>query len=321
MAALESQVRHIKSGAAVPTALGIDVGGTKAALGVVTGDGRLLRSARVDNRDAATAADLLAMVASAAQDLVSPATPGLAGVGIGVPELVDLSGTIRTGSVVPWTNDAISSALQGLGPVFVEADVRAAALAEAEFGAGYGYGAFCYLTIGTGISSTMVCNGRPVRGAHGAAQLLGSGRIAVPCPSCDTLADICLEDLASGPVLAARFGERTGRQVRGAEEVFAAAERGDPAAREVLEQAAHVAGSFLAMAVNLLDPEAVVVGGGLGSAGELWWERLVTSARDHIWAEYVRGIPIVPARLGPLAGVIGAGLCALRQFAGASVEA
>lgn len=305
----------------VPAALGIDVGGTKAAVGVVTGDGRLLRSARVDNRDAATPAGLLAMVASAARDLASAAGPGLTGVGVGVPELVDLSGTIRTGSVVPWTNDAISSALLGLGPVVIEADVRAAAVAEAQFGAGSGYGAFCYMTIGTGISSTMVRGGRPVRGAHGAAQLLGSGRIAVRCPSGDALADMCLEDLASGPVLAARFGERTGRQVRDAEDVFAAAERGDPVAREVLEQAAHIAGSFLALAVNLLDPEAVVVGGGLGSAGGAWWGRLVASARDHIWAEYVRGIPIVPARLGPEAGVIGAGLCVLRQFAGASVEA
>lgn len=308
-------------GGRMPTALGIDVGGTKVALGVVTADGRLLRSARVDNRDAATHAGLLAMVASAARDLVSATGPGLAGVGIGMPELVDLSGNIRTGSVVPWTNDVILSALLGLGPVLIEADVRAAAVAEGQFGAGSGHGAFCYLTIGTGISYTMVHHGRPVRGAHGAAQLLGSGRIALRCPACDAPADISLEDLASGPVLAARFSERTGTQVREAEDVFAAAEHNDPAAREVLEQAAHIAGSFLAMAVNLLDPEAVVVGGGLGSAGGVWWERLVASARDHIWASYVRGIPIVPARLGPAAGVIGAGLCALAQFAGLSVEA
>ncbi len=303
------------------TALGIDVGGTKAALGVVTPGGRLLRSARVDNRDAATAADLLAMVASAARDLASATGPGLTGVGMGVPELVDLSGQIRTGSVVPWTNDAILAALAGLGPVVIEADVRAAATAEGEFGAGSGYRAFCYLTIGTGISCTMVRDGCPVRGAHGAAQLLGSGRIALRCPACDALAGACLEDLASGPVLAARFGVLTGGQVRTAEEVFAAAERGDVTAREVLERAAHITGSFLAMAVNLLDPEAVVVGGGLGTAGGAWWERLVASARDHIWAPHVRGIPIVPARLGPRAGVIGAGLCALRQFSGQRVEA
>lgn len=306
-------------GGRIPAALGIDVGGTKVALGVVTAGGRMLRSARVHNRDAATPADLLAMVASAARALVSATGPGLAGVGIGMPELVDLSGNIRTGSVMPWTNDAILSALLGLGPVFIEADVRAAAMAEGQFGAGSGYGAFCYLTIGTGVSCTMVRHGHPVRGAHGAAQLLGSGRIALRCPACDALADVSLEDLASGPVLAARFGERTGSQVPEAEEVFAAAERGDLTAGEVLDQAAHVAGSFVAMAVNLLDPEAVVVGGGLGSAGGAWWEQLVASARDHIWASYVRGIPIIPARLGPAAGVIGAGLCALAQFADVSV--
>ena len=313
--------RAVDPGGRTPAALGIDVGGTKVALGVVTADGRLLRSARVDNRDATTADGLLAMVASAARDLSAAAGPGLAGVGIGMPELVDLSGTIRTGSVVPWTNDDILAALLGLGPVVIEADVRAAARAESQFGAGAGYGAFCFLTIGTGVSCTMVRHGRPVRGAHGAAQLLGSGRVAVRCPACDALADVSLEDLASGPVLAAQFGERTGSRVREAEEIFAAAGHGDAAAREVLEQAAHIAGSFLAMAVNLLDPEAVVVGGGLGSAGGVWWERLVASARDHIWAPYVRGIPIVPAGLGPAAGVIGAGLCALTQFASLSVEA
>ena len=303
------------------TALGIDVGGTKTALGVVTQDGRLLRSARVDNRDAATADALLAMVASAARGLALAAGPGLAGIGIGMPELVDLSGRIRTGSVVPWTDIDLLSAFAGLAPVVIEADVRAAATAEGEFGAGSGYRAFCYVTIGTGISCTMVCDGRPVRGAHGAAQLLGSGRITMSCPGCDALADACLEDLASGPVLAARFGEQTGRHVRAAEEVFAAAEGGDPAAAEVLARAARITGSFVAMAVNLLDPEAVVVGGGLGTAGGAWWERLVASVRDHIWAPHVRGIPIVPARLGPAAGVIGAGLCALRQAAGQPVEA
>lgn len=295
--------------------LGIDVGGTKVALGLVTVDGTLLSTAHVYNREAGNAAQLLTLVASAARQLAHVGGPNrLVGVGLGMPEVVDLERNIRTASVVPWQREAIETELSELGPVVVEADVRAAAIAEAQVGAGRPYTRFCYVTIGTGISYTLVRDHRPDAGTHGAAQSLGTGRIAVRCPKCSSLSGVVLEDVTSGPAIVAHFNQRTGHQFKGTEEVVAAAEAGDQAALEILEESAHIAGSFVAFMVNLVDPEAVVVGGGLGCSGGLWWDHLVRSIRDHIWPDYIKDISICTAALGPWAGVVGAGLCAIQEL-------
>src|SRR5262249_36115866 len=90
--------------------------------------------------------------------------------------------------------------------------------------------------------------------------------------------------------------------------VVAAAARGEPDAARVIFDAGEAMGSGLGFLINVLDPDAVVVGGGLGLAGGLYWEALVESARRHIWAQTTRELPIIPAQLGPEAGLIGAAL-------------
>ena len=88
--------------------------------------------------------------------------------------------------------------------------------------------------------------------------------------------------------------------------MLAAADRGDPDAVRVVRDAAEALGSGVGFLVNVLDPEAVVVGGGLGLAGGLYWDAFIDSVRRHVWAEATRGLPIVPAELGTDAGLIGA---------------
>jgi glucokinase len=109
-----------------------------------------------------------------------------------------------------------------------------------------------------------------------------------------------LEEVASGPALAASFN--VGR----AEDVLSAAERGDPGAVRAVRDAAEALGSGVGWLVNVLDPEAIVVGGGLGLAGGLYWDALTASVRRHIWAPGTRDLPIVQAGLGADAGLIGA---------------
>jgi glucokinase len=294
-------------------AIGIDVGGTKTALGIVGPDGALGPVLRIENAEAGGPEDLLARVAERARHLASQAPMGtVAGVGVGLPELVDLGGEVRSATSVPWTRTQVLQALAGIAPVIIEADVRAAALAEAAFGAGRGHRSLGFVTVGTGISSCLVLDGRPYPGAHGAAQLLGSTPLTVRCPPCGSWLTVTLEDLAAGPAMAKRFEERTGARVGGAEEVLAAEHRGDPEAKQIVADSATSLGSFLAFFANLMDPEAIVVGGGLGSADGAYWDLTVRAARDHIWAEHVRTIPILRAALGPPAGVIGAGYTALR---------
>jgi glucokinase len=301
---------------AAGAAIGIDVGGTKVALGVVTRAGKLLASRRLEVAAAPSFASLLDEAAAQARELSELSEQAgagrLAGVGVGMPELVDPAGEVRTSSVIPWSRRDLVAAFGALGPVVVQADVRAAALAEARFGAGRSWSSFAYVTVGTGISCSFVQGGRPYAGAHGAAELLGSGRLTLRCPHCGLPStSVALEDYAGGPALLDRFRERTGSPLSGVEEVFAQAAAGNLAAAEVLGESADAIGSFVAFLVGLLDPFGVIVGGGLGLAGGWYWDRLVSSTREHIWAEHVRSIPIEQAALGTHAGVIGAGYAAI----------
>ena len=232
-------------------AVGIDIGGTKIAVGAVAPDGRLLRSKRLTS-----AGTTLAGLQAAAEEVA--AGLDVAGVGVGVCELVDADGRIRSHESVAWTETELEAAL---GPVAIEADVYAAALAEARFGAGRSFSSFVYVTVGTGISHCLVVGGAPYRGAHGCAQLIGSAPVRFVCPQCGRDVRFVLEDVASGAALA-----RSG---------------------SAAESSSEVLGSFVALLVNVLDPEGVVIGGGLGSAGGAYWEALVRGVRGHVWAEHV----------------------------------
>lgn len=293
-------------------AIGVDVGGTKVAMGLVGADGTVGPTVRFENREAPGARELLALTAERCRRLLRDARGGtVVAIGLGLPELVDLDGRIRSSTSIAWTREEILEAFGGSPPVVLEADVRAAALAEARFGAGRGYRSVAYVTIGTGISSCHVLDGRPLAGGHGAAQLLGSTEVAARCPACGEHFPLVLERVAAGPGIAAAYARATGWGVERAEEVVAAESRGDLAAIEVLEEAAQVLGSFLALLVGVVDPEVLVLGGGIGASAGPYVEAVVRWARRYIWAEHVRGLPIRRAALGSAAGMIGAGVAAL----------
>jgi glucokinase len=156
----------------------------------------------------------------------------------------------------------------------------------------------------------VVQDGVPLVGARGGALVLSSGSLGVPCPECSSWTEFVLEDYASGPALARRYAATTGRAVEGAETVIAAANNGEPAAVRIVDSAADALGSSLGWLVNVLDPEAIVVGGGLGLASGRFRERLIKATRDHIWNPAARSLPFVSAALGADAGLIGAALTA-----------
>jgi glucokinase len=296
-------------------AIGIDVGGTKIALAVVSEEGILSARRRITNRDLPDARALLAAVAMQARDLAEALDGAieLVGVGVGICELVDLDGEIRSSTSVPWKRAELTQAFASVAPVTLEPDVRVAALAEARLGAGRSYPSFVYLTVGTGISHCLVHGGAPYRGSHGIAQLIGSSRITLPCPDGRSPTAVALEDVAAGPPLVRRYNERAHATVVAAEEVLERAHAGDDVAAAVAAEGATVLGSFVALLVNVLDPAGVVVGGGLGAAPGPYWDTMVASARSAVWSDLARGVPIVQAELGADAGVVGAGLAALQR--------
>ena len=182
-------------------AVGLDVGGTKIAGGLVRFPaGEVVARRRVPTGAGRDAGDILADAVEMARDLAGGVPPGghFAGVGLGVPELVDLDGRLASGATIDWRGISLADRFAEVGPVWVEADVRAAALAEARFGAGRPFRLFAYVSIGTGISHTLVQDGRPYAGARGNALVLASGPTSVLCPGAAPGSRTVLEEFAAG---------------------------------------------------------------------------------------------------------------------------
>ena len=292
--------------------IGIDVGGTKIAAGIVTFPDAVVHARRRVPTLASRGPNVvLADVLTLARELGDEArTRGeeIHGIGLGICELVNSAGEIRSGACIDWRNMPVVQGLRALAPAaFVEADVRAAALAEAVAGAGRGLESFLYVTVGTGISCSLVIDGEPYLGASGATGTMASSPLSLTCSDCGAAHSHTLEEIASGPGLVAGYNAAVGAsKMQRAEDVLAAWQSGDAVAADVATSAVDSLGCIVGLMVNVLDPQAVIIGGGLGLAGGEYWQRLVASTRRHIWAEFRREIPMRPATTGPDAGIIGA---------------
>jgi len=294
-------------------AIGIDVGGTKIAAGVVTRAGELLFHRRLPTVAERGGEAALGDVETLSVELMNRAEEAgmkVAGIGLCVAELVDLEGNVTSGHTIKWNGWPIRERLSRIAPTVIESDVRAAALAEAIYGAGRDYEIFLYLTVGTGISCCLVMHKRPYAGAHGDALICASSPLTSTCAECGASNKVALEDYASGPALARRYQPYSPEKISRAEEVIKAAQSGDARAIEIVRNAGGALGVTASLLVNTLDPEAVVVGGGLGRAEGLYWECFLRSAREHIWAEARRDLPIKHAELARN-GVIGAAINSL----------
>jgi len=287
--------------------VGVDIGGTKTAVvAVALPDADVMFREVIATQAPCGANRLRAELGRVLARLHSVlGLPDRPPVGVSVPELVDLDGVVTTDVVVPGLAVDLKEWAE-LGVVRVESDVRAAARAEAQVGAGRGFPSIAYISIGTGISSTFILNGFAWPGAHGAAILLGSGSLGSRRGSDNR--PYILEELASGTAIIETY-QSLGGHAESAREILDLYSS-DPRAAQVVDQAGHAAGHGAAVLVNLLDPHAVIVGGGLGCVDGPYWRCLQASARAHIWADAARGLPLMRSGLGSDAAAIGAALAA-----------
>jgi glucokinase len=292
------------------TVIGIDLGGTKIAGGLVSlPSGKILAKEIIPTPTARGGPAVLGDLVALARRLHALATSlGLSvqGIGIGLAELVNLQGEISSEYLVNWRELPAKQVISEIAPTLFESDARAPALAEALFGAGRDFDNFIYLTVGTGIGFCLMLDGQPYAGAHGHAIMVGSGALTSQCERCGAKQDQVLEQFAAGPSLIHRYNQRTGRTLAEGQEVTAAAADGDPIAQEIVRSAGEALGNSVGFLINVLDPQAVIVGGGLGLAGGLYWDSFIASTRRHVWSEISRGLPIISAQLGSDAGLIGA---------------
>jgi glucokinase len=298
--------------------IGLDIGGTKIAGGVVLfPQGAIAFKETIPTAPQRGGERVLDDAIELTRALYARAREqghSIQGVGIGVCELVDSQGRVTSGQTLAWSHLDVAGRFGGIVPALVESDVRAAALAEGLFGAGRPFDLFAYVTVGTGISHTLVQEGRAFAGSCGNALILSSGALTFDCPHCGVRTDFVLEEFASGPGLLARYNQASQRQVSRAEEIFSAAAEGDREALQVLISGGEALGNVVAFLVNVLDPAAIVVGGGLGVAGGPYWDAFEASTRNHIWHAAARALPIIPAALGIDAGIIGAAAAFQQKF-------
>lgn len=299
--------------------VGVDLGGTKTAAGVVGEDGSVLLTEQIPtlNRDGgeaildATAAMVRSLIErAAAQGLVVDA------VGVGSAGVINAAeGTVisATDAILGWSGTPITDGLtQRLGlPSAVVNDVHAHALGEAWHGAGAGTSTALMVAFGTGVGGSFVVNGQPLLGQHFVGGHVGhfASPFAVhngtplPC-SCGHSGHV--EAIASGPAIHAAYLRDGGSAALGdTRAVFDAARVGDELALQVIAMAAAAAGQAVGGLINILDPAVVVVSGGLADAGDLWWSAMETALRAELLAP-LAAVPVVRASLGNTAAIVGA---------------
>lgn len=312
------------------TFLGVDIGGTKVAVGMVDSSGKLLtqqRSPMIAN--GAPEAGFKAVTDAIDSMLVSSNT--IQGIGICAPGPLDpKTGVVINPPNLPcWRNFPLAEKIKEKYrvPVKVDNDANAAALAETRWGAARGYRFVFYTTVGTGIGTGIVLDGSIYHGNTGSAGEGGHVSIDYRGPRCACGKRGCIEVLAAGPAIAARarakLDELPSRHsaIRDlahgdlasvtSEFVGKAYQGGDALAQEILVETAHLLTVWLGNIVDLLDPDVLVMGGGVAAMLQPFFEEIKRELPTWCVNPRASEIPLLLAHYGADAGIAGgAALCA-----------
>ncbi len=322
MSGAEANGRHI---------IGVDLGGTSINVGIVPFHGGMvlgMRSLPTDaHRGAKAVVDqMVRMIREAMKDAKREGKlddSAFIGIGLGAPGPLDRStGTVLETPNLGWRNfplrDLIANAI-GLDAV-LDNDANAATLGECWMGAARGVDTVVGVTLGTGIGGGIVIGGKLYHGASDVAGEIGHMTIDSTGRKCNCGNYGCLEAYASGPAIAARaiegleagaaslLPEMVGGDLHAttAETVYEAIVAGDLYAKEVMRETAKFLGTGLANIINILNPEMLVISGGVTRAGEHLFDPLRAEVRRRAFTEAASACRIVSSDLGDMAGVIGA---------------
>src|SRR5580658_8980483 len=312
--------------------LGVDIGGTKVAVGLVDRDGKILTQGRKPMVANGTAEAAFQAVTSAIDSMSESAAPGggFQSIGICAPGPLDPeTGVVLNPPNLPcWRNFPLAEKIAAVYdvPVKVDNDANAAALAETRWGAARGFRYVFYATIGTGIGTGIVFDGRIYHGNTGSAGEGGHVSIDYRGPLCPCGKRGCIEVLAAGPAIGARARAKLGAGSKSmildlakgdvaavtSELVGKAYAAGDVLAREILEETVDVLVPWLGNIVDLLDPDVLVMGGGVAAMLQPFFAEIKN--RLPAWCVNPRAseIPLRMAYYGADAGIAGgAALCSV----------
>jgi glucokinase len=313
--------------------VGVDVGGTKVAAGLVDRDGEIRAQTRAPMVGNGDASDGLAAVESAIDALLSrdaQVRNQIRGIGICSPGPLDpMTGVVVNPPNLPcWRNFPLAAKIAEIYhvPVKIENDANAAALAEAYWGAGRGYRHIFYAGIGTGIGTGIVFEKRIYNGRTGAAGEGGHMSIDYHGPRCGCGKPGCIEILAAGPAIARRARAKlaadpsTGSSLLGlahgnieavsSEMVGQAYAAGDPLAKQILQETVALLALWLSNIIDLLEPDAIIIGGGVAAMLGPFFDDLSQEIAEYCINSRSSEIPLLKARYGADSGIAGgAALC------------
>lgn len=287
-------------------AIGADVGGTKIATGLVDLEtGRLVERAEMPTPRAEGAHAIIAAIGRVVgrmDEAAERAGIEVAGLGLGLPELVRLDGTPASRWIADWRGVDLPHILARFAPVKVESDVRLATLAELRYGHGRNLPSFIFVSVGTGLSCAVCRGGLIERGARGFAIHFASSDLVSFAADTGQRTTFNLEGFASGLGMANAYEARTGRAATARMMVEGKA---GPEGDALLDEATTALASSIGQMINLIDPDGVVIGGGLGTAPR-YFEMLQAKVPTYVWAEECRNLAVLPSGLEASAGVVGA---------------
>lgn len=307
-------------------AVGLDVGGTKIAAGVVDGEGRILSRVVLPCPSEGPPGEVVSAIVEAFRSAVSRSPVDLAqvvGVGLGIAGHVNgPAGVVLTSSNLSgWDDIPLRQIVKDRTalPVFLDNDANCAALAEHRFGAGRGTRHMCYVTISTGCGMGIIVDGKLYVGANGTAGELGHTVVEANGELCACGKRGCVMAYACGMAVSRMARERleagapsvlrdllVGPTPITCEDVAIAALRGDSLARELVETCGRYLGIALSTVVQLLNPEVIVLGGGLTRIGAMLLDPCARSLRENVHSVLADSCRLAPSQLGGDAGMVGA---------------
>jgi len=308
--------------------IGVDIGGTNVKIALVDEKGIIAYSNSVPTRAEMGYEYTIQNIISTIKDSLKESNndiSSIGGIGFGLPGQIDsVNGIVRLLPNIPgWVEVPLAKIVRDEFnvPVKLDNDVRVATLGELNFGAGKGCQNLVCLTVGTGVGSGIVLNGQLVRGASMTAGEIGhvvvernNGEI------CGCGARGCLEAYASGPSIvkmakdyiaggkSTKFKEIAAGNEITPYMVYEAAKQGDAVAKQIFNIVGEYLGVALVSVVNLLNPEKIIVGGGVGQAGDLLLNPVREAIQRRCIPTSAAAVEVVMAQLGESAGVVGASL-------------
>lgn len=309
----------------------VDIGGTNHSVALVGGDGTILEKIHRPTKAAGGRRWMLKQIEAGCRELLAraPERPAACGIGFGGPVDFPRQRIRRSMHAGGWSDFPLSAHLSScLGlPAVMDNDANTAALGEYAYGAGRGTKSLVYLTVSTGIGGGLVLGGEVYRGAESLAGEFGHMPLLMDGPRCACGNRGCVEAVCSGTALGqalraeARAHPRAwagvvrtagGLQALQAKTAFDAARRGHPAARALIEKYCGNFGRALAGLLTLMNPECIVIGGGVSQAGDALFVPLRRSIRAQMPGFLPRQWRVLPAALGANSVLCGAAQLALR---------